>query len=108
MMSRVLAGLVVAGLPAAALASDPGTPARRDLEITAPDGVKLAATYFVASQPGPAVLLLHMCNTNRKSWEPLGPQLAAAGLHALALDYRGYGRAVASASRTMPASSKKS
>jgi pimeloyl-ACP methyl ester carboxylesterase len=33
-----------------------------------------------------------MCNTDRGSWAPLGPQLAAAGLHALALDYRGYGQ----------------
>jgi pimeloyl-ACP methyl ester carboxylesterase len=32
-----------------------------------------------------------MCNTTRKSWEPLGPQLAAAGIHALAVDYRGFG-----------------
>ena len=32
-----------------------------------------------------------MCNTTRKSWEPLGPQLAAAGIHALSVDYRGFG-----------------
>ena len=32
-----------------------------------------------------------MCNTTRSSWTPLGSQLAAAGIHALAMDYRGYG-----------------
>jgi pimeloyl-ACP methyl ester carboxylesterase len=32
-----------------------------------------------------------MCNTTRKSWEPLAPQLAAAGIHALSVDYRGFG-----------------
>jgi pimeloyl-ACP methyl ester carboxylesterase len=32
-----------------------------------------------------------MCNTTRRSWDPLAPQLAAAGIHALSLDYRGYG-----------------
>jgi pimeloyl-ACP methyl ester carboxylesterase len=32
-----------------------------------------------------------MCNTTRKSWDPLGPQLAAAGIHALSVDYRGFG-----------------
>jgi pimeloyl-ACP methyl ester carboxylesterase len=32
-----------------------------------------------------------MCNTDRSSWEPVGRQLSAAGIHALALDYRGYG-----------------
>lgn len=91
MVNRILAGLMLASLPAAALASDPAVPTRRDVEIAAPDGVKLKATYYVAARPGPAVLLLHMCNADRASWEPLGPQLAAAGFHALALDYRGYG-----------------
>ena len=66
-------------------------PAGRELSVSAPDGTQLKATYYASSQPGPAVLLLHMCNTTRKSWEPLGPQLAAAGIHALAVDYRGFG-----------------
>jgi pimeloyl-ACP methyl ester carboxylesterase len=77
---------VAATLPAFA-----DTPAPRTVEITAPDGAALKATYYAASTPGPAVMLLHMCNTDRTSWEPLGPQLSAAGIHALALDYRGYG-----------------
>jgi dienelactone hydrolase len=63
----------------------------RDVTVTAADGTPLRATYYAAAQPGPAVLLLHMCNTTRKSWEPLAPQLAAAGIHALAVDYRGFG-----------------
>jgi dienelactone hydrolase len=66
-------------------------PAPSDVTIAAPDGTSLKATYYAAARPGPAVLLLHMCNTTRRSWEPLGPQLAAAGFHALALDYRGFG-----------------
>ena len=67
------------------------TPAPRDLTITADDGASLKATYYPAAGPGPAVLLLHMCNTDRRSWAPLGAQLAEAGIHALALDYRGFG-----------------
>jgi dienelactone hydrolase len=63
----------------------------RNVTVTAPDGTALKATYYAAAKPGPAVLLLHMCNTTRKSWEPLGPQLAAAGINALAVDYRGFG-----------------
>jgi dienelactone hydrolase len=59
--------------------------------VKAPDGVELKATYYAAAQPGPAVLLLHMCNTTRRSWDPLAPQLAAAGIHALSVDYRGFG-----------------
>jgi dienelactone hydrolase len=37
------------------------------------------------------VLLLHMCNTTRRSWEPLAPQLASAGINTLTMDYRGFG-----------------
>jgi pimeloyl-ACP methyl ester carboxylesterase len=77
---------VLTAVPASA---DPAAP--RTVEITAPDGVTLKATYYAASTPGPAVMLLHMCNTDRRSWEPLGGQLSAAGIHTLALDYRGYG-----------------
>jgi dienelactone hydrolase len=68
-----------------------GPPAPRDVTFSASDGTSLKGTYYAAARPGPAVLLLHMCNTTRKSWEPLGPQLAAAGIHALSVDYRGFG-----------------
>src|SRR4030095_10171505 len=63
----------------------------REPDITAPDGTMLKATYYAAAKPGPGVLLLHMCNSNRKAWEPVASQLGAAGIHALALDYRGFG-----------------
>jgi pimeloyl-ACP methyl ester carboxylesterase len=66
-------------------------PAPRDVTLSAADGIQLKATYYPAGKPGPAVVLLHMCNTTRKSWELLAPQLAAAGIHALAIDYRGFG-----------------
>jgi dienelactone hydrolase len=51
----------------------------------------LKATYFPAERPGPAVVLLHMCNTTRVSWEPVARQLSAAGIHALTIDNRGFG-----------------
>jgi dienelactone hydrolase len=79
--------LLVFGSPA--FAQSP--PAPRDVTFSAADGTKLKGTYYAAPRPGPAVLLLHMCNTTRTSWEPLGRQLAAAGIHALAFDYRGFG-----------------
>ena len=78
------------------------TPVARDVTLAAPDGMPLKATYFAASKPGPAVLLLHMCNTTGKSWEPLAPQLAAAGFHALAMDYRGFGESGGDRFDTMP------
>ena len=67
------------------------TPAAKDVDISAPDGVKLRATYFASARPGPAVLLLHMCNTARKSWEPAAKKLSENGIHALTIDNRGFG-----------------
>lgn len=79
--------LALSGAPAFAQ----GASAARDVTLKAADGTPLKGTYYASATPGPAVLLLHMCNTTRKSWEPLGPQLAAAGIHALSVDYRGFG-----------------
>jgi hypothetical protein len=42
--------------------------APQDVDITSPDGTKLKATYYPAAKPGPGVLLLHMCNSNRQAW----------------------------------------
>jgi dienelactone hydrolase len=66
-------------------------PAPQVVSLKATDGTQLKATYFGASQPGPGVLLLHQCNQQRKTWEEVSKQLAAAGIHVLTLDYRGYG-----------------
>jgi dienelactone hydrolase len=67
-------------------------PARGEhLDVRAPDGVVLRATHWSPGKPGPGVLLLHMCNSDRTAWSGLGPRLAEKGIHALALDYRGYG-----------------
>ena len=64
---------------------------RRDVDLKAVDGTRLKATYFAAAKPGPGVVLLHMCNSQRRAWTSLGEKLARQGLHAIALDYRGYG-----------------
>jgi dienelactone hydrolase len=68
-----------------------GWSAERVVDLTAADGVKLKATYFAAGKPGPGVLLLHQCNRQRKIWDGLAQQLAAAGINVLTLDYRGFG-----------------
>ena len=65
--------------------------AEKVVDLTAADGTKLKATYFAAAKPGPGVLLLHQCNRQRKIWDGLAQQLAAAGINVLTLDYRGYG-----------------
>ena len=66
-------------------------PSRKDIDITAGDGTKLRATFFAAGKPGPGVLLLHMCNTTRKSWEPVAAALSKQGINALTIDNRGFG-----------------
>src|SRR5271167_681639 len=66
-------------------------PAERIVDLTAADGTRLKASYFAAPKPGPGVLLLHQCNRQRKVWDGLGRQLAAAGINVLTLDYRGFG-----------------
>src|SRR6202035_5634693 len=68
-----------------------GWSAEKVVDLTASDGVKLKASYFAAAKPGPGVLLLHQCNRQRKIWDGLAQQLAAAGINVLTLDYRGYG-----------------
>jgi len=67
------------------------TPSRKDVDIPAPDGTKLRATFFSAGKPGPGVILLHMCNTTRSSWEPVALGLSQKGINALTIDNRGFG-----------------
>jgi pimeloyl-ACP methyl ester carboxylesterase len=70
-----------------------------DLDVAARDGARLRATYFSPGRPGPGVLLLHQCNMDRRSWVSLGTALAESGVHAFALDYRGYGDSPRAGSR---------
>jgi len=67
------------------------TPPTRGVELKTTDGILLKATYFAAAKPGPGVLLLHQSNRTRRAWEDVAGRLAAAGIHALTLDLRGYG-----------------
>ena len=66
-------------------------PAPRVVDLKAPDGTILKASYFAAAKPGPGVLLLHQGNRTRKAWDELAGQLAAAGINTLTLDMRGFG-----------------
>src|SRR5258708_40195867 len=66
-------------------------PAPRIVSLTAADGTALKGTYFGSQKPGPAVLLLHQCNQQRKLWDPLGERLAASGINVLTIDYPGFG-----------------
>src|SRR5215472_11644711 len=71
--------------------SRPASPPARDISLTASDGTVLKATWFSAGRPGPAVLLFHQSNRDRRAWAPVGRALAAVGIHTLTLDLRGFG-----------------
>lgn len=66
-------------------------PVPKNVDIISADGTKLRATFFAAAKPGPGVLLMHMCNTVRKSWDPVAKSLSEAGINALTVDNRGFG-----------------
>lgn len=61
------------------------------VQITTPDNLTLAGTYYNPGQPGPGILLLHQCNRDRTSWHPAAEALMEAGYHVLTFDFRGYG-----------------
>src|SRR5206468_2151255 len=67
------------------------SPAARVVDLKAPDGAVLKASYFPAAKPGPGVLLVHQSNRTRDSWDGLARQLAAAGINTLTIDMRGFG-----------------
>jgi dienelactone hydrolase len=88
MILRTISSLVLLS----SLIAAPLQPAsQKVVDLTASDGTHLKATYFSADKPGPAVLLLHQCNRQRKVWDGLAQQLSAAGINVLTLDYRGFG-----------------
>src|SRR5277367_7175573 len=68
-----------------------GVPAPHVVDLKSSDGTILKATYFAAGNSGPGVLLLHQCNRQRKVWDDLAGQLAAAGINTLTFDLRGFG-----------------
>ena len=74
----------------AALSTRP-PPAARVVDLRASDGTILKASYFAATKPGPGVLLLHQVNRERKTWDAVAANLAAAGINTLTLDMRGHG-----------------
>jgi dienelactone hydrolase len=88
---RILVSLLVFAAVVSVARAAQAVPAPRVVDLTAPDGVILKATYFGAAQPGPGILLLHQCNRQRKVWDDLAAQLAAAGMNVLTVDFRGFG-----------------
>ncbi len=84
------AGMAAARLLLAAVPPPP-SPAPRAVDLTAPDGKVLKATFFAAPAPGPGAILFEQSNRDRNSWAGVAGQLAAAGIHVLTVDMRGHG-----------------
>src|ERR1700687_2130327 len=95
-------GLMLGLLLLAAGCAAQQAPGLRVVDLTATDGTKLKGTFFPAGKAGPGVLLLHQCNQQRKGWDGLATQLAAAGISVMTLDYRGYGDSEGKAPKDLP------
>ena len=65
--------------------------ASTDLTFKAADGFALTGTFYPVDKGGPAILLLHQCNADRRIYEQLATMLNAAGYNVLAFDFRGFG-----------------
>lgn len=55
------------------------------------DELLLAGYYYSGAEQSPGVLLLHDCAHDGASYDTLSKALSERGIHALALDLRGYG-----------------
>jgi len=63
-----------------------------ELTLTTDKGFALKASYYKSNQTSDrGVLLLHQCNYNRSMYNDIGQQLSGKGIHALSLDFRGFG-----------------
>jgi pimeloyl-ACP methyl ester carboxylesterase len=90
LLTALPAAWLLLAMPSAAKAQA-SPPLPRVVELKASDSTPLKATYFAAPKPGPGVLLLHQSNRDRKSWDAVAAQFAAAGFNTLTLDMRGFG-----------------
>lgn len=88
-INRAFGALAVTAAFAVGCTATPAAP--RVMDVLTSDGVVLKATVFATAKPGPAVLMLHQCDEQRKVWDSLGVKLMRSGITAVSLDYRGYG-----------------
>lgn len=61
------------------------------VRIMAKDGFMLNAQYHAGKAKSSGVLLLHGCDHSLMSYQKLMPLLTEKGMHALSLDFRGFG-----------------
>jgi dienelactone hydrolase len=104
---RVACRWLVAGVVAAIVTAASASAQQRVVTLTAADGLTLKGTLFspstASSSVRPGVLLLHQCNRQRAIWDGLAQRLAAAGVHVLTFDLRGFGQSAGPRYETLPA-----
>jgi dienelactone hydrolase len=67
----------------------------KEITLTTEKGFDLKASFYQSkTASNRAVLLLHQCNYNRTMYNDIGQQLAEKGIHALSLDFRGFGESI--------------
>jgi len=66
-----------------------------DISLKVDKGFELKASYYPSvAKSDRAVLMLHQCNYNRSMYNDIGQQLAKQGIHALSIDFRGFGESI--------------
>jgi len=78
-----------------------------EVSFKASDGFALTGTFHPVERGGPAILLLHQCDADRRIYEQLATMLNAAGYNVLAFDFRGFGGSKAGGG-TDPAANRQS
>jgi len=63
----------------------------KSVKIITPDEHLLGADYYAGETKGAGVLILHDCAHTSANYTDLAEKLSNNGIHALALDFRGYG-----------------
>jgi len=61
--------------------------------LTAEDGVSIYYTYYPGSS-SQGIILLHMLNADRSSWDNIPSLLQQEGYHVIAIDFRGHGESI--------------
>lgn len=92
--SATQAGLPAEGQPDQDLPTVTPQPTQASfpMRISAADGLLLEASYYSAARrPTPGVLLLHMGDADRHTWDDLAARLQQVGYAVLAVDLRGHG-----------------
>ena len=89
LMTTRIAPLSLAAIFVAATAA--AEPTVTPVTLKAPDGITLKGSYYSPGKPGPGLMLLHQCDSDRSAWASLAKAAAARGYHVMAFDYRGFG-----------------